>query len=132
MKQMKIQALAALAVCSLAATPAHADESIDAWPPLAAHELAARRGGLRIGGLDVSVDVWLRDSVDGAELPAGSSVFQLEELGGLSVLAQLVNRVDGVRIQRDTEIRVRIDGFTSVFGSSALRTARTRVRNAFE
>lgn len=132
MQQLKTQALAAFAACGLAATAAHAEESIDAWPPLPAHELAARRGGLRIGGLDVSVDVWLRDSVDGAELPAGSNVFQVSDLGGLGFLAQLVNRIDGVRIRRDAEIRVRIDGFTSVFGSSALRAARARVRSAFE
>lgn len=121
--------IAALTVCSLAAS-GHAEDSIATWPLLPADELAARRGGLRVGGLDVSVDVALRDSIDGAE-PA-SSVFQVSDLGGLGVLAELVNHIDSVRIQRDAEIRVRIDGFRSVFGSTSLRTARARLRDTFE
>jgi hypothetical protein len=132
MKHSVIRALAALAATLLAATAARADESIDAWPPVPAHELAALRGGLRIGGLDVSVDVWVRDSVDGVETTPGGSVFQVSDLGGLSALIQLMNRLDGVRIERDAEIRVRVDGFASVFGSPALRTARSRLRDIFE
>jgi hypothetical protein len=132
MKQTVIRALAVLAACTLAASGAHAEESIDAWPPLAAHELAARRGGLRVGGLDVSVDVSIRDSVDGAAFAPGVDILQISDLGGLNALLQLVNRLDGVRIERAAEIRVRVDGFASVFGSPALRTARSRLRNVFE
>ena len=128
MNQTVIRALAVLAACTLAASGVHAEESIDAWPPLPAHELAARRGGLRIGGLDVSVAVSVCDSVDGAAAVPGV----ISDLGGLNALIQLVNRIDGVRIERTAEIRVRADGFASVFGSPALRTARSRLRDIFE
>ncbi len=125
-----IRALAVL--CTLVASAVHAEESIDAWSPLPAHELAARRGGLRIGGLDVGVDVAVRDSIDGAAGDPGVNILQVSDLGGLNALIQLVNRLDGVRIERAAEIRVRVDGFASVFGSPALRTARSRLRNIFE
>ena len=131
MKQTANLFLATLAAWTLASA-AHAQESSGAWPSLPEQELAARRAGLRIGGLDVSVEVRLRDRIDAGEPAPVNSVFQSSDFGGLTVLAQLVNRLDGVRIERDAEIRVRIDGFGSVFGSSSLRTARARLRTTFE
>ena len=131
-KQTVIPVLAALVACSLVASPAaHAGEG-NAWPSVPAHELAARRGGLRIGGLDVSVDFRVRASIDGIEPASAPRVLEINDFGGLSVLAELLNRLDGVHIEREAEIRVRIDGFSSVFGSPALRIARARLRATFE
>lgn len=125
MRQTALRAALALCTAALSAS-AHAGEGTDPWTALPAPELAARRAGLRVGGLDVSLEVWLRDSVDGRELAPGLA---LESTG---VLVPLVNRSDGVRIERDAQIRVRIDGFFAVYGTPAMRAARARLRGTFE
>ena len=125
MRQTALRAALALCIAAFSA-PARAGEGTDPWTALPAPELAARRAGLRVGGLDVTLEVWLRDSVDGRELASGLA------LEGTGVLVPLVNRSDGVRIEREAQIRVRIDGFSAVYGTPAMRAARARLRGAFE
>jgi hypothetical protein len=129
--------LIALGICALS-TSARAGDPAPAWLPLSADVLAEKRAGLRIGGLDVSLDVWVRDVVDGrARAPSGFSLEGVTlEIVGADALGDiahpLVNRTDSARVERDTRIRVRVEGFRSVFGSPAVRGARARLRRAFE
>ena len=118
--------LAALAVCALAPhARAEASDALCTLEPLSAPALAAKRAGFRVGGLDVSLDVWVRDAIDGRELPASLRLGGVAlDLPGLAL--PLVNRENDVHVARDARVHVRVDGFQSRFGSPA-RAARARL-----
>jgi len=124
----RMQALFALIACLALGSPALAQE---AWSPIADDTLGELRGGLRVNGMDVSLEVLVRDLVDGREVLRKSfAVGSFDTMRDALVLPPLVNTRDGTSLRRETTARVRVQGYRDAFGAASKRSVRERIQRS--
>jgi len=98
------------------------------WRPVGDDSLEQMRGGVKVGGLDVSMDVLVRDLVDGREVQLRS--FALGATGADGLVLPLINQRDGALISRDATLHVRIPGYRRAFGASSASRVRARIQRS--
>jgi len=106
------------------------------WRPVPDAVLAELRGGLRVGRFWVDLTLRARDRIDGRPvldrnlLAPGSGVLDREgvifrhEPGARGIVLQVQNARDGIDVQSDVDLRVRVRNFEAVLGSARVRAAR--------
>jgi hypothetical protein len=126
---MKNGVFVGLALCALA-QPVCADSATtpEAWQPVEDASLDALRGGVRVGGLDVSMDVVVRDFVDEREVQRRT--LALGDTGADDLLLPLVNQRDGAQLRRDATVHVRIPGFRRAFDAGSASRVRARIHRS--
>jgi len=118
-----------LVLCGLAA-PAWADDADTggSWGAVDDGALEELRGGLRVGGMEMSLDLIVRDLVDGHEVQRRT--LAVDDLA--DALLPLVNQRDGVTLRRDATLLVRVRGFREKFSTGSARSVRRRIARSLE
>lgn len=110
------------------AVPESGQPVAETWQPVGDDSLEALRGGVKVGGLDVSMDVLVRDLIDGREVQVRS--FALGATGADGVMLPLVNQRDGAQISRSATLHVRIPGYRRAFAASSASRVRARIQRS--